>query len=99
MVAGERKLEAAADRGAVEGRDPGLAAGLDAPEEQRQLAAFLEETERRLFLALILGERRKCAAKRLKEGQIGTGAERVLGRGDHHAFDGGVGRKPLDVRR
>ena len=35
VVAGERQFEAAAHGGAVEGRDPGLAAGLDAPIEQR----------------------------------------------------------------
>ena len=52
VVAGERELEAAADRGAVDGGDPRLAAGLDPPIEQRELAALLEQAGRRLLLAV-----------------------------------------------
>ena len=52
VVAGERELEAAAERGAVDGGDPRLAAGLDPPIEQRELAAFLEQARRRLLLAV-----------------------------------------------
>jgi hypothetical protein len=37
-VAGEAKLETAAERATVDGSDPRLAAGLDAPIQQRQLA-------------------------------------------------------------
>ena len=53
-MAGERKLEAAAHRGAVERRDPRLAAGLDAAEDQRELAALLEQPRVRRLLALRL---------------------------------------------
>ena len=52
VMAGERQLEAAAERGAVDRRDPRLAAGFDAPIKQRQLAAFLEQLCGRGLLAL-----------------------------------------------
>src|SRR5438270_3961082 len=42
VVAREAEFESAADRSAVDGGDPRLAAGLDAPVEQRELAALLE---------------------------------------------------------
>ena len=54
VMAGQRQLEAAADRGAVDRRDPRLAAGLDAPIEQRQLAAFVEQPLAGGFLAFVL---------------------------------------------
>src|SRR6202035_2450020 len=98
-VARKRKLEAAAERGAVDGRDEGLAAGLDAPIEQRQLAAFLEQVHRRLLLTLLLDVFRKRTPERLQECRVAPGAERLLGRGDDAAFHGGVGRQPLDDRR
>src|SRR6185437_8777940 len=53
VMAGQRKLEAAAHCRAVERADPRLAAGLDAPIEQRELAALLEHEFRRRFLALL----------------------------------------------
>src|SRR6202042_622604 len=53
VVTGESKLEPAAERSAVDRGDPRLAAGLDPPIQQRQLAAFLEQARRRLFLAVL----------------------------------------------
>ena len=43
VMAGQRQLEAAADRDAVDRRNPWLAAGLDPPVQQRRFAAFLED--------------------------------------------------------
>ncbi len=98
VVAGERELEAAADRGAVDGGDPRLAAGLDPPIEQRELAAFLEQAGRRLLLA-VAGKLPEAAAERLEEREIGASAEGVLARGDHHALHGSVTGKLLHQRR
>ncbi len=52
VMAGERQLETAAHRGAVDRRDPRLAAGLDAAAQQRQFAALLEQPRIGRFLAL-----------------------------------------------
>ena len=81
VMAGERQLEAAAHRGAVERRDPGLAARLHAAGGQRKLAAFLEQPLVRGFLALRLGQFGKGAAERLEHRQVGAAAERVLAGG------------------
>ena len=100
MVAGEAQLEAAAERGAVDRRDPRLAAGLEPPVEQRELAALLEQARDRRLLALRLGqvgERRGSSISSMRE--IGAGAERVLAGGDDRALDRGVGRDLLDDRR
>src|SRR6202022_3245970 len=40
MMACKRELKPAAQGGAVDGRDPGLAAGLKTPEQERELAAL-----------------------------------------------------------
>ena len=61
VMAGQRQLEAAAHRGAVDRRDPRLAAGLDAASELRQFAAFLEQPFVRRLLALRLAQvPRRC---------------------------------------
>ncbi len=52
VMAGERQFETAADRGAIDRRDPGLAAGLDPAAKQRQFAALLEQARIRRLLAL-----------------------------------------------
>ena len=62
VVAGEAKLEAAAERGAVDRRDERLAAGLDAPVELRQLAALVEQRVAAASSPLLLTSRRTCAA-------------------------------------
>ena len=98
LVAGEAELEAAAERGAVDGGDERLAAGLDAPVELRQLAALGEQHRRRGLLALALGQVAERARQRFQQRQVGAGAERLLARGDDRALDRGVGRDLLDDR-
>ena len=95
-MAGEAKLEAAAERGAVDRRDERLAAGLDAPVELRQLAAFVEQQRRRGFLAVPLRHLAEHAGERFEQRQVGAGAERVLAGGDDRALDRGVGCDLLD---
>ena len=90
LVAGEAELKAAAKRGAVDGGDERLAAGLDPPVELRQLAAFGEQHRGRSFLALAFGELAERARQRFQQGQVGAGAERVLARGDDRALDRGI---------
>ena len=63
MVAGEAQLEAAAERHAVDRRDPRLAAGLQPAVELRQLAALLEERCARRLLALRLARRRRIRGR------------------------------------
>ena len=99
MMAGQRQFQAAAHRGAVDRRDPRLAAGLHAAGDLRQLAAFFEQKFVRPFLAFRFPQFRERAALRLQHAQIGAGAERLLAGGEHCALDGGVGRDPLDDRR
>ena len=96
LVAGEAELEAAAQRRAVNGRGERLAAGLDAPVELRQLAAFGEQHRRRRCVALALGKLPKRAGQRFQQRQIGAGAECLLARGDHRALDRGVAGDLLD---
>src|SRR5262245_39828133 len=68
MMAGEAKLEPAADRHAVDCRHPRLAAGLDAAIEQREFSAFLEQQYGGSFLAARLGDAGEAAAERLQHG-------------------------------
>ena len=99
MMAGERELEAAAHRGAGDRRHPRLAAGLDAPEDQREVAHLLEQAGIRRLLALRFLQLGIGAILRLQHAEVGAAAERVLAGGDHRALDGGVGRDLLDDRR
>ena len=99
VMAGETKLEAAAERGAVDRRDERLAAGLDAPVELRQLAAFVEQKRGGGLLALALRHVGEHAAERFQQREIGAGAERVLARGDDRALDRGIARDLLDELR
>ena len=78
VMAGEAKLEAAAERGAVDGRDPRLAAGLDPTIEHGELAAVLVKRRDRRFLAARLGHVGELAAEQFQHGEIGAGAERLL---------------------
>src|SRR5262249_56657268 len=54
MMAGEAELESATERYAVDRGDPRLAAGLDPPVQERDLAALLVEVLDRHLLALRL---------------------------------------------
>ncbi len=99
MMAGERQLETAADRGAVDGGNPRLAAGLDAPVQQRQPAALVEQPRICRFGALRCRQIGEGAAQSFQHRQIGAGAERVLARRNHHALDRAVGRQLLDDGR
>ena len=92
LMAGEAELEAAAERGAVDRRDPRLAGGFQPPIELRQLAALLEQFGDRGFVALRLGEFGEGAAQAFKQREVGAAAEGVLARGDDRALDRGVGR-------
>ncbi len=106
VVAGEAKLETAAERGARDRRHPRLAAGLEPPVEQRELAALLEEdgdgglVTARLPPVTRSGTRwrigESVATERLQHGEVGPGAERVLARGDDRALDRGLARHLLD---
>ncbi len=78
VMAGQRQLEAAADRGTIDRGDPRLATRLDPTANHRQLAAFLEEACIRRRLALRRHQFGISAAQRFEHGEIGTGAECVL---------------------
>ena len=99
LMTGERQLEAAAHRGAVEGADPRLARRLDAPVQQRQLAAFLEHETGRGFRAFVLHHVGVHRAHALQHRQVGAAAEGVLAGGDDRALDRFIGRDFLDDRR
>ena len=98
VMAGERELEAAAHRRSVERRDPGLAAGLDAAEGQRELADLLEQPRIRRLLALRLYQLGEGAILIFQHGEVGAAAERVLAGGDDGALDGGIARDLFDDR-
>ncbi len=101
VVAGEAKLEAAAERSARDRRHPRLAAGLDPPIDEREPAALLEQAG---DVGILTAPRARAlrrtggslAAERLQHGEVGPGAERVLAGGDDRALDRAVGRHPLD---
>ncbi len=99
MMAGQRQFEAAAQSGAVDGRYPWLATGLDAATELGKPSALGEQASTRRFLALLLRRFGKHSAQRLENGQIGSGGKRVFAGGDDGAFDGFVAGKVLDDRR
>jgi hypothetical protein len=98
VMTGQAELEAAAKRGAVDRRDPRLAAGLQPPIEQRQLAALLEQHGDRRLLAARLAHVGELAAVNLQHGEVGAGAERLLGRGHDRALDRWVARHFLHDR-
>ena len=89
VVAGEAKLEAAAECGAGYRRHPGLAAGLKAPVEQRQPAALLEQQRGARLFPLRFRDLGELATEYLQHGEVSAGAERVLTRGDDRALDRG----------
>ena len=62
VVAGERKLEAAAHADAVDRRRDRLAAGLEPPVGQRQLLYLVDESAHRRLFALGLRTTRKFVA-------------------------------------
>ena len=98
MVAREAELERAAERGAVDGGGPRLAAGFQPPVEQRELAALLEQLGVRRLLALLACHVGKGAVERLQHGEVGAAGERVLARGDDRALDGGLVGDAVDDR-
>jgi hypothetical protein len=96
-VAGERQLERAAHAGAVDGRDPGLAGGLElAPQPAHAAGAVEQHLDRRVgVLLLFLGEE---AQHLLQHGEVGAAGKRVLAGGDDGALDRLVGGNGLDDR-
>ena len=96
VMTGEAKLEPAAERGAVDGGGPRLAAGFEPPEQEREVADLLEQPRGRRRLAVALGDLAENLVQRFQEAQIGAGAEAVLARGDDRAFDAGIALDPLD---
>ena len=98
VVAGEAKLKTAAQHRAVDGGDPRLAAGLNPPVEQRELAALLEEPGSRSLFAARRRHIGKLAAGGFQHGEIGTGAERFLARGDDDAPDGSISHHRVEDR-
>ena len=98
VVAREAEFESAADRSAVDGGDPRLAAGLDAPVEQRELAALLEHHGGSGLFALRARHLGKHLAEFVEHGQVGAGAERVLAADDDRALDRRIARDLLDDR-
>ncbi len=97
-MAGERELEPTAHRRAVERADPGLAAGLDAPIELRELAALVEHHLGRRFLALLADHVGVEPAHVFEHRQVGAAAECRLGGCNHHALDRGIVRHLVDNR-
>ena len=95
-MAGERELEAAAHRRAVERADERLAAGLQAPVKLRQLAALGEQHGIGGFVALRLRHGGEGGGESLEQREIGAAAEGRLARGDDGAFDSGIGRDLFD---
>src|SRR4029077_5121992 len=90
IVTGERKLETAAHGSAIEGTDPWLAGGFEAPVDLRQLAAFLENESGRRFLSLCTNEIGKHGAHTLEHREISTAAEGVLAGSYDRALDGSI---------
>jgi hypothetical protein len=97
-VTGERELESAAHRGAVERRHPGFAGGFELSVEQRELAAFLEQLRGRRLLSLRAHHVGESLAHAFQHGEVSAAGEGVLGRGDDRALDGGVRRHLVDDR-
>ena len=89
VVAGERDLEAAAERGAVDRRDDRLAERLQPPQLRLAVAHALRRT------------RRMCSrAAALEVVEVAAGEEGLLGGGDDHAGDLVLlGLEPVDGRR
>jgi len=71
VMAGKRQLEAAAHRGAVERRDPGLAARLQPPVNLRELRLFSNTSAARLLRPSASG-RLVILALFFQHGQIGA---------------------------
>jgi hypothetical protein len=70
VVTGEAQFEAAAERRAVDGSNPGLAGGFQPPVELRQLAALLKQFGDRSGLALRLRQIGEGTAQAFEEGEI-----------------------------
>ncbi len=98
VMAGKRQLEAAAHRGAVERRDPRLAAGFELAVGQRETAREIEHHRVGGFLALGLENRHVVVTLLFQHREVGAAAERILARGDDRALDGGVPRDLVDQR-
>ena len=90
VMAGERDLEAAAKRGAVDGAGDRLAAGLKPPQHLRQARDGLQS----------LGRRRGAGVrdKALHADQVRARDEARFAGGDDDALHGGVSRRALDGR-
>ena len=95
-MARQDQLERTAERKAIDRRSPRLAAGLDAAEDQRQAASFLEQRFVRRFLALGLQQVGEDGAHGIQHRQIGAAGEGILARGDDDALHGGIRRGLLD---
>jgi hypothetical protein len=94
-MAGERQFEGAAHAGAVDRRDPRLAARLQLAEQAGHRAGVVEQRLDRLFWVLVffggVGGQHF-----LQHGDIGAAGETVLARGDHRALDRGIRRHLVD---
>jgi hypothetical protein len=91
-VAGERQLEGAAERGAVQRRNHRLAAGLQLAEQTAEAAALIEQHGDSGLFSLFGGKSVKALHQRLQQGNVGAARETFLARGDDDALDGGTGR-------
>ena len=96
VMAGQRQLEAAAERQAVDRGGPRLARGLDIAEHLREAAALVEQHLVGGDLALLLQQFGVGMAHALEHREVGAGAKRFLARGDDDALDRGVLRGLLD---
>ena len=90
VMAGQRQLEAAAEREAIDRGGPRLARGLDVAEHLREAAALVEQHLVGRDLALLLQRLRIGVAHALQHREIGAGAERFLAGGDDDALHGGI---------
>src|SRR5947207_12299655 len=94
-MAGEAELEPAAERRAVDRRGPRFAAGLDLPEQEREIANLREQPRLCGLLALLAGDVAEDLVERFEKAQIGPGAETVLRRSNHGTLDGGIALDPF----
>ena len=94
VVTGERDLEAAAERRAVDRGGDRLAAGLEAAEQHVELEVALIHRLDAIFLRTLTGAARLAA----HHGKVGTGAEGVLAGGEDGALDRVVAHDLFDDR-
>jgi hypothetical protein len=96
VVARQRQFEGAAQAQALDRRREGLAAGLEAAEQQGEPPGRLEEVAHRHLLALLGLQLLVGPTEALQHGEVGAAGEIVLAGGDDAALDRRIGRNLLD---